>query len=138
DAAYEGGKEGEPIPWLRRTAAAYAAASQFLGAYASGDREARQVVTAPTLYESTIPVAELETVASPTQAEAKNGELRGVGEQGELVIENGESTYKIVLTQTNDAENALQGTEFRVENVTIYEQNGKVKKHLAAALVAEP
>ena len=138
DAAYEGGKDGETIPSLRRTAVAYAAASQFLGAYASGDREALQMVTVPTFFESTIRVAELKTVPLPTQEEAKNGELRVVGEQGELVIENGESTYKIVLTQTNDAENALQGTEFRVENVTIYEQNGKVKKHLAAALVAEP
>lgn len=138
DAAFEGGKEGETIPSLRRTAVAYAAASKFLGAYASGNREELRTVTVPSFFDSTLRVAELDSVPLPTREEANKGELRVVGEQGELVVENGESTYKIVLTQTNDEENALQGTEFRVENVTIYEQNGKVKKHLAAALVAEP
>ena len=138
DAAYESGTDGETIPSLRRTAVAYAAATDFLRAYAAVDLEKLKKVTVSSFFKSTLKVADLKDVTLPRVEAAKNGELRLVGRTGELVIGSDDQTFKISLVQTNEETDVSQGTEFRVEDVTIYEGNGQAKKNLAAALVAEP
>ena len=138
DAAYESGSEGETIPSLRRTAVAYAAATDFLRAYAAVDLEKLKKVTVSSFFKSTLKVADLKDVTLPRVEAAKNGELRLVGRTGELVIGADDQTFKISLVQTNEETDVTQGTEFRVEDVTIYKDDGQSKKNLAAALVAEP
>lgn len=138
DAAYESSSQGETIPSLRRTAVAYGAATEFLRAYAAADLEKLKKVTAPSFFQSTLKIADLGEITLPRVEAARTGSLRLVGGTGEMVIETNAKTFRIALAQTNEESNVVQDTEFRVEDVTIYAQNGQVKKNLAAALVAEP
>jgi hypothetical protein len=138
DAAYEAGKDGDTIPSLRKTAVAYAAASKFLAAYNAADREALQKAATDAFYGATLKTADLATVPLPPPSAGETGQLKVVGDQAELVIESGDRTVKLALVRTDDKGNPKATTEFRVEDVTLYEQAGKVKMRLAAALVAEP
>lgn len=138
DAVLEAGKEGESIPSMRRTAVAYAAAAGFLAAYNTADDDALKNVATDAFYNATLKSAELSTVPLPTPAAGESGRLTVVGNQGELVIEEPDRVVKLALVCVTNPNDVKALTEFRVEDVTVYEQGGQVKKRLAAALVAEP
>jgi hypothetical protein len=115
------------------------ASAKFLAAYGKGDREALKALTTETFFGATLSAADLSEVPLPSAQEGEKGQLKIVGRQAELVIDGGERLVKVALVRTDDQSrdvNAL--TEFRVEDVTLYEDNGQSKRRLAAALVAEP
>ncbi|MGC1276569.1 MAG: hypothetical protein WBC44_22945 [Planctomycetaceae bacterium] len=138
DDAALGGKEEHSIPSLRKTAVAYAAAVKFLAAYNSSDRETLKTVATETFFDATLKSADLSSIPLPPAAAAESGELKIVETQGELVIDEGDRTIQLALVRTDDAEDVNAVTEFRVEDVTLYENGGAVKKRLASALVAVP
>ncbi len=133
------GKEEDDIPSLRQTAVAYASAAKFLAAYAEANRETLKTLTTETFFGATLSAADLSQVSLPSAQAGEKGQLKIVGRQAELVIDEGERLVKVALVRTDDQSkdvNAL--TEFRVEDVTLYEDSGQSKRRLAAALVAEP
>ncbi|MBA3315795.1 MAG: hypothetical protein H0T47_21220 [Planctomycetaceae bacterium] len=138
DAAFDAGKEGENIASLRKTAVAYASAAKFLGAYAANDRDLLKSLATKTFYDATLSAADLSSVALPPAAAGENGQLKIVGRQAELVIDEGTRMVKVALVRTDDESDVKAMTEFRIEDVTIYEEGGTSKRRLAAALVAEP
>jgi hypothetical protein len=138
DAVLEAGKDGESIPSMRKTAVAYAAAAKFLAAYNAADVQALESVATETFYNATLKSADLSMVPLPTPAAGENGRLTVVGDQSELVIDEPDRVVKLALVCVTDPKDVKALTEFRVEDVTLYEQGGQVKKRLAAALVAEP
>lgn len=138
DAALETGKDGESIPSMRKNAVAYAAAAKFLAAYASADPVALEAAATKTFYDATLKTADLSTISLPSPAAGEGGRLSVVGKQAELVIEEGDRVVKLALVRVDEEGDVKAVTDFRVEDVTLYEQGGQVKKRLAAALVAEP
>lgn len=138
DAALDAGKEGENIASLRKTAVAYASAARFLEAYAASDREVLKTYTTQVFFDATLSAADLATVQLPPASASESGQLKIVGRQAELVIDEGDRMVKVALVRTDDEADVRATTQFRVEDVTIYEDGGRLKRRLASALVAEP
>lgn len=138
DDAALGGKEKQSIPSLRKTAVAYAAAVTFLTAYNANDRETLKTVATDTFFDATLKSADLSSIPLPPAEAAEAGELKIVETQGELVIDEGDRTIQLALVRTDNRDDVNAVTEFRVEDVTLYENGGAVKKRLASALVAVP
>jgi hypothetical protein len=139
DAALDAGKEGDNITSLRKTAVAYASAAKFLDAYAANDRETLKNFATKLFYDATLSSADLSAVSLPPASAGEKGQLKIVGRQAELVIDEGSRMVKVALVRTDDEMVDVNATtEFRVEDVTLYENGGESKRRLAAALVAEP
>ena len=143
DVALEDGKSKDHIPSLRKTAIAYGTAVQFLTAYAAADQPALQAVAATRFYDETLKSADLKAVTLPAPDAARDGALKVGGRQAELVIKDtdaagAERTVRLNLVRTDDENAARAVTEFRVEDVAFFEDEGRVQKRLASLLVAEP
>ena len=139
DVVLDAGKgSGESIRSLRESAVAYAAAAKFLTAYNAGDRETLKTVASETFFDATLKSANLASISLPPAAAGESGDLKVVGRQGELVIAGPERTVKLALVRVDSDDDPSAMTDFRVEDVTIYEEGGNSKKRLASALVAEP
>lgn len=138
DAGLDGSQESENIPSLRKTAVAYAAATTFLAAYNARDKAILKNVSTNSFFDSTLKVADLASVPLPSESAGKSGQFKVVGRQAELIISQDDRTVKLALVRADEEQDVHATTEFRVEDVTIYENGGKVKMRLAAALVAEP
>lgn len=138
DAALDAGKEGDNIPSLRKTAVAYASAAKFLAAYGEANRDALKTLTTDTFFTATLSAADLSQVSLPSAQSGEKGQLKIVGRQAELVIDEGSRLVKVALVRTDDESDVKALTEFRVEDVTLYEDHGQSKRRLAAVLVAEP
>jgi len=139
DMTLDAGKEDDSIPSLRETAVAYAAAANFLTAYAQANREALKTLSTETFFSATLSAADLSEVSLPSAQAGEKGQLKIVGRQAELVVDEGTRLVKVALVRSDDQSKDVNArTEFRVEDVTLYEENGQSKRRLAAALVAEP
>ncbi len=138
DDAALGGAGDENIPSLRKSAVAYAAAVGFLTAYNANDLESLKTTATGRFYDATLKSADLTSIALPSAEAAEMGEFKIIDDQGELVIDEGDRTVQLALVRTDSPDDVNASTEFRVEDVTIYENGGAVKKRLASALVAVP
>ena len=138
DAALDGGKEGDHIPSLRKTAVAYATAAEFLNAYNSGDRDRLKAVAGQRFYSETLKSASLLTVPLPPAETGKEGQLKVIGRTAELVLNEPGRTVRLTMSRTDDEQDVNSITEFRVEDVTLFENEGRQKRRLASVLIAEP
>lgn len=138
-------KDSTGIRSLMKMVAALDQSAKFLTAYEGGDREALSQVSSASFFKQCLSAADLETVPVPaTILKESSYEARQFTDGGdsisrlELLVHDEQQTYMLTLRaeEVAQTETAKKQTEFRVDEVTIFEKGAKDVKRMSSLFLA--
>jgi hypothetical protein len=136
-------RDEQPAQSASQLAECLGAASEFLQAYARGDRARLGELSSAVFYDQALSAGDLASVPIPVeQLLATPYELEQQGLHSDLLFAAGENTYLVSLIRDKDEEVVLPGDErpapqYRVAEVTIYERGGAQIKPLSSLFTAQ-
>lgn len=132
DMAVESRQDKDHISSIRQLATVLNSAATFLDGYREGDKAKLQRVTQKSFFEGSIEAGQLKVVTLPTSQEAASKyEVKLTNGIADFIVPYNKELVKLSLTKIEgkDADSAI---EYRIDEVTIYELEGKQEKRLSA------
>ncbi|HTI51019.1 MAG TPA: hypothetical protein VL475_08710, partial [Planctomycetaceae bacterium] len=137
DLQVESRRSGEGIASVRQTMAAMVAALAFQDSYRASDKRRLKEVTTEKLYQGSLAAADLSQVRLPGSTDGQEEfDVRLEGAASTFIVKAGTEVLKISLVR-QAAEQIHETPVYLVEDVTIYELNGKEDKRLSALFTGQ-
>ena len=136
DMAVESRKDKDHITSVRQLATVLNSAATFLDGYRAGDKAKLKTVSQKSFYDGSIALAQLKSVTLPTSQEAASTyEVKLTNGIADFVVPYKNELVKLSLTKIEgvDADAVVQ---YRIEEVTLYELDGKQEKRLSALFLS--
>lgn len=137
DVAVEGTGDKDHIPSVQKLTVVLRASTRFLDAYAAADRGALAKICTRKLFREVLAHADLASVPLPRSDAAQTDyEVKMQDRRADFIVRGGEDWIKIALVRGEDDGEPDAPTEYRVEEVTLYEVDGRQEKRLSAMFTA--
>lgn len=129
----ESTRDGENTPSVREVAAATSAALAFQTAYNSSDKRTLSRVCTPRFFDGSLAAANLSMVKLPVkpQTAGEEFEVKLDGRGANFVVQGEREVLKVSLAK-QEQEKPSAPPQYRVDEVTIYEMQGRQDKRLSA------
>ncbi|MGH7127245.1 MAG: hypothetical protein ACREJB_19215, partial [Planctomycetaceae bacterium] len=138
DLAVESRSEQEHVPSLVKTATAMKTAAAFLTAFANEDVGALERVATEKFFRSSLAPADLSSVRLPSaEIDPDDYTVKLIGERADFVIRGETETVQLTMVRTDAGSDADAPVAFAVEDVTIYELDGREEKRLSALFTSQ-
>jgi hypothetical protein len=136
DMAVESRKDKDHISSVRQLATVLNSAATFLDGYRAGDKALLKTVSKKSFYEGSIEPAQIKIVTLPTSQEAASSyEVKLTNGIADFIVPFRNELVKLSLMKV-DGEDADAATEYLIEEVTLYELEGKQEKRLSALFLS--
>lgn len=133
-------EESTGVRSLMKLAQSLNQTSQFLNAFASGDKEKIKNYSSPEFYSRCLALGDFSRVEVPyTELTAAGFESKQYPDRSEILLESGTSTYVVTLRMVDvtGADGKAELSENRVDEVTLYDLNGGGGKKFSAMLLSK-
>lgn len=120
---------------VKRQADAINAINGFLTAYVGNDKDALQVVTSKTFFDSSLKLADLSLISLPGSSDVpEHYDIRAFEDQLTFMIPFGKEIVRLDLTEQESA--SASPFRFLVRDVTLYEKSTQRQRSLASLFTA--
>lgn len=136
DLAVESRKDKEHIPSVKQFATALVTITKFLDAYSSADKKMLKEICADGFYNNSLEPADLSTVPLPSSEQAiDHYQIRMESSVVDFVVQRSSDVVKVSL-QKIDGEDSETPVKYIVQDVTLYELDGREEKRLSALFLS--